>query len=76
MYFLKKIYGQILDFWKEMWYKYIEWYSRNFRSLESFFISYGGNMREFKNNEELIEYLISKNLIINDKEQALRNIFS
>ena len=31
-------------------------------------------MKEFKNNEELIEYLISKNLIINDKEQALRNI--
>ena len=31
-------------------------------------------MKEFKHNEELIEYLISKNLIINDKEQALRNI--
>lgn len=31
-------------------------------------------MKEFKNNEELIEYLISKNLIINDKEQELRNI--
>lgn len=31
-------------------------------------------MKEFKNNEELIEYLISKNLIINDKGQALRNI--
>lgn len=31
-------------------------------------------MKEFKSNEELIEYLISKNLIINDKEQALMNI--
>lgn len=31
-------------------------------------------MKESKNNEELIEYLISKNLIINDKGQALRNI--
>ena len=31
-------------------------------------------MKEYKNNKELIEYLISKNLIINDKEQALRNI--
>lgn len=31
-------------------------------------------MKEFKSNEELIEYLISKNLIINNKEQALRNI--
>lgn len=31
-------------------------------------------MKEYKNNEELIEYLISKNVIINDKEQALKNI--
>lgn len=29
-------------------------------------------MKEYKNNEELIEYLVSKNVIINDKEQALK----
>ena len=31
-------------------------------------------MKEYKNNEELIDYLISKNVIINDKEKALENI--
>ena len=31
-------------------------------------------MKEYKNNEELIDYLISKNVIVNDKEKALNNI--
>lgn len=31
-------------------------------------------MKEYKTNEELIEYLILKNIIINDKEKALKNI--
>ena len=31
-------------------------------------------MKEYKNNEELIDYLISKNVLINDKETALKNI--
>lgn len=31
-------------------------------------------MKEYKNNEELIDYLISKNVIINDRERALNNI--
>lgn len=31
-------------------------------------------MKEYKNNEELIDYLISKNVIVNDKEKALKNI--
>jgi len=31
-------------------------------------------MKEYKNNEELINYLISKNIIIKDKEKALKNI--
>lgn len=31
-------------------------------------------MKEYKNNEELIDYLISKNVIVNDKELALKNI--
>ena len=55
-------------------YKYIEWCSRNFRSLESFFILLGGMMKEYKNNKELIDYIISKNVIVNDKEKALENI--
>ncbi len=31
-------------------------------------------MKEYKSNEELINYLISKNMIVNDKEKALKNI--
>lgn len=31
-------------------------------------------MKEYKNNEELIDYLISKNVIINNREMALKNI--
>ena len=31
-------------------------------------------MKGYKNNEELIDYLISKNVIINDRELALKNI--
>ena len=31
-------------------------------------------MKEYKNNEQLIEYLISKNVKIDNKEQALKNI--
>lgn len=29
-------------------------------------------MKEYKSNEELINYLISKNMIVNDKEKALK----
>lgn len=31
-------------------------------------------IKEYKNNEELIDYLISKNVIVNDRELALKNI--
>lgn len=31
-------------------------------------------MKEYKTNEQLLEYLISKNVIIEDKERALKNI--
>lgn len=31
-------------------------------------------MKEYKNNEELLDYLISKNVTIFNKEQALKNI--
>lgn len=31
-------------------------------------------MKEYKNNKELIDYLISKNVIVNDRELALKNI--
>lgn len=31
-------------------------------------------MKKFMSNKELIDYLISKNVIINDKEKAINNI--
>ena len=31
-------------------------------------------MKEYKSNKELIDYLMSKNVIVNDKEKALKNI--
>ena len=31
-------------------------------------------MKEYKSNEELIDYLISKNVVVNDRELALKNI--
>lgn len=31
-------------------------------------------MKEYKSNEELIDYLTSKNVIINDRELALKSI--
>ena len=61
-----------LEFSIKLWYKYIEWCSRNFRSLELFFYLMGDIMKEYKSNEKLINYLISKNMIVNDKEKALK----
>lgn len=72
--FLKISYKNPLDFLFKIWYKYIARCSRNFRSLELFFILFGGIIKEYKNNEELIDYLISKNVIINDRKLALKNI--
>lgn len=45
-----------------------------FEALSHFFILLGGKMKEYKNNEELLDYLISKNVTISNKEEALKNI--
>ena len=45
-----------------------------FEALSHFLYLFGGIMKEYKNNEELINYLISKNVIVNDREKALKNI--
>jgi len=51
----------------------IEWYSGNFRSPESFLFM-GNNMKEYKTNEELLEHLISKNVKVINKADALEKI--
>lgn len=43
-----------------------------FEALSHFL--FGGTMKEYKTNIELINYLISKGLIINDKENSLNNL--
>lgn len=43
-------------------------------ALGHFLYLYGGIMKAYKNNQELIDYLISKNVIINDVHSALKNI--
>ena len=43
-----------------------------FEALSHFL--FGGTMKEYKTNIELINYLISKGLIINDKENSLKNL--
>lgn len=43
-----------------------------FEALSHFFYLMGDIMKEYKSNEELINHLISKNMIVNDKEKALK----
>lgn len=43
-------------------------------ALGHFLYLYGGIMKAYKNNQELIDYLISKNVIINDVQLALKDI--
>ena len=45
-----------------------------FEALSHFLYSMEVTLKEYKNNEQLIKYLISKNVVINDKEKALKNI--
>lgn len=45
-----------------------------FEALSHFLYNMEVTLKEYKNNEQLIEYLISKNVTIANKEQALKNI--
>ena len=45
-----------------------------FEALSHFLYKLEETLKEYKNNEQLIEYLISKNVKIDNKEQALKNI--
>ena len=45
-----------------------------FEALSHFLYNLEVTLKEYKTNEQLIEYLISKNVIIEDKEKTLRNI--
>ena len=45
-----------------------------FEALGHFLYNMEITLKEYKNNEQLIEYLISKKVVIDNKEQALKNI--
>ena len=45
-----------------------------FEALSHFLYNLEVTLKEYKNNEQLIEYLISKNVTIANKEQAIKNI--
>lgn len=45
-----------------------------FEALSHFLYNVEVTLKEYKNNEQLIEYLISKNVTIENKELALKNI--
>lgn len=45
-----------------------------FEALSHFLYNVEVILKEYKNNEQLIEYLVSKNIIIQNKKQALKNI--
>ena len=53
---------------------YIDWYSGNFRSPESFCYKVGDLMKQYKNSKELLEHIKSKGIIINNEEDALNKI--
>lgn len=64
----------ILNFHKNYGINILSGAQETFEALSHFLYLFGGIMKEYKNNEELINYLISKNVIINDRENALKNI--
>ena len=45
-----------------------------FEALSHFLYNLEVDLKEYKTNKQLIEYLISKNVTIDNKEQALKNI--
>ena len=53
---------------------YIDWYSGNFWSPESFYFNEVITLKQYKNPNELVEYLISKGVSISNKEDALNKI--
>lgn len=45
-----------------------------FEALSHFLYNMEVTLKEYKNNKQLIDYLISKNVTIENKELALKNI--
>lgn len=56
----RKIYRKSLIYYRKYGINILSGTQETFEALSHFFILLGGMMKEYKNNEELIDYLISK----------------
>ena len=69
-----KILKNYLNFYKKYAINILSGTQETFEALSHFLYNLEVTLKEYKNNEQLIEYLISKNVTIANKEQALKNI--
>lgn len=72
--FYGKFYENFLIYYRKCGINILSGTQETFEALSHFLYNLEVTLKEYKTNEQLIEYLISKNLIIEDKEKALRNI--
>ena len=63
-----------LNFYRNYGINILSGTQETFEALSHFLYNLEVTLKEYENNEQLIEYLISKNVTIANKEQALKNI--
>lgn len=57
-----------------MWYIAIDWYSGIFWSPESFYYEEVIILKQYKSPNELVEYLISKGVLVSNQDDTLNKI--
>lgn len=70
----RKIYRKSLIYYRKYGINILSGTQETFEALSHFLYNLEVTLKEYKTNEQLIEYLISKNVIIKDKAKALRNL--
>ena len=63
-----------MHFYKKYGINILSGTQETFEALSHFLYNLEVELKEYKTNKQLIEYLISKNVTIDNKEQALKNI--
>ena len=63
-----------MHFYKKYGINILSGTQETFEALSHFLYNLEIELKEYKTNKQLIEYLISKNITIDNKEQALKNI--
>lgn len=72
MQLVRKIYRKFLIYCRKYDINILSGTQETFEALSHFLYNVEVTLKEYKNNEQLIEYLISKNVTIDNKEQALK----